>query len=115
MRNFENVLTNSCILVNRASGASTRIFEILDAKSDIHHDPESPQSEEEDFNSFDGSMILKNVSFSYPSRPKAKVLKEVSINIEKGKTWHKIDSVDMVMIPLKVAGNGLYIPDAEVY
>ena len=83
MRNFENVLTNSCILVNRASGASTRIFEILDAKSDIHHDPESPQSEEEDFNSFDGSMILKNVSFSYPSRPEAKVLKEVSINIEK--------------------------------
>ena len=32
-------------------------------------------------------MILKNVSFSYPSRPEAKDLKEVSINIEKGKTF----------------------------
>ena len=71
----------------QALGASTRIFELLDSKPKIP--PKSgfkPQSPEEDEYTFDGSIILDKISFTYPSRPEAKILHEISFEVNKGQT-----------------------------
>ena len=69
-------------------GASQRIFELLDSRSEIQLDSGfKPQSESDDYNSFDGSIMLNNVEFSYPTRPETKVVNKISFKIEKGKTF----------------------------
>ena len=74
--------------MNRAVGASQRIFELLDSKSEIQLNPGfKPQTEADDLKSFDGSMVFNNVTFCYPTRPHDNVLKDISINIEKGKMF----------------------------
>lgn len=45
-----------------------------------------PSNDTEEDESFDGSLTLDAVSFSYPTRAETKVLKEISLEIEKGKT-----------------------------
>ena len=69
-------------------GASQRIFEILDSRTEIQLNTGfMPQNEVDDLKSFDGSIILNNVDFSYPTRPETKVVNEISFKIEKGKTF----------------------------
>lgn len=72
----------------QALGASQRIFELLDTQSEIQLDKGfKPQNEIDDLKSFDGSIILNKVDFSYPTRSETKVIKEISFKIEKGCTF----------------------------
>jgi ABC-type multidrug transport system fused ATPase/permease subunit len=81
---------NSKLILNklRALGASQRIFELLDTQSEIPLDSGfKPANETDDAKSFDGSVILNKVDFSYPTRPEAKVINDISFKIEKGCTF----------------------------
>lgn len=67
----------------QALGASQRIFELLDRNPLIKlNDGIVPADED----SFDGSIEFQNVDFSYPTRLQTKVLNDVTLKIEKGKT-----------------------------
>ena len=69
-------------------GASQRIFELLDTRSEIQLNTGfKPLNEIDDLKSFDGSVILDSVNFSYPTRPETKVIKDISFKIEKGCTF----------------------------
>lgn len=69
-------------------GASQRIFELLDTRSDISLNTGfKPNNEIEDAKSFDGSLVLNNVEFSYPTRPETKVINNISFKIDKGCTF----------------------------
>lgn len=71
----------------KALGASQRIFEILDTVPSIHLKTGfKPKNKSDDENIFDGSLIFENVNFSYPTRVESKVIKDVSLVVEKGKT-----------------------------
>jgi ATP-binding cassette subfamily B protein len=65
--------------LQKTIGASDRILEILEDPSEVHLEN---QMEEKiiDF----GTIELKNIHFSYPSRPSVEILKGVSIRIEPG-------------------------------
>nr|UOU03333.1 ATP-binding cassette subfamily B10-like [Brachionus rubens] len=68
----------------QALGASQRIFELLDSDPSIKlNQGVLPENNDE---TFDGSVVFDNVQFSYPTRPDTKVLQDVSLKIEKGKT-----------------------------
>jgi ABC-type multidrug transport system fused ATPase/permease subunit len=71
----------------QALGASVRIFEILDSDGKIQLNKGfMPKNEEEDLETFDGSVKFQDVHFSYPTRLETQVLKNVSFEIERGKT-----------------------------
>ena len=71
----------------QALGASQRIFELLDGVSKIPLNcGAKPQTQSECDDLFDGSVELSNVSFAYPTRPETKVLDDVSLKIDQGKT-----------------------------
>ena len=72
----------------RALGASQRIFELLDTQSEIPLDSGfKPANETDDAKSFDGSVVLNKVNFSYPTRSEAKVINDITFKIEKGCTF----------------------------
>ena len=53
----------------QAVGASQRIFEIIDAKTDIPlNHKERPVGNDDYDQFFDGSLNIKNVCFAYPRR-----------------------------------------------
>ncbi|OMO81542.1 hypothetical protein COLO4_23523 [Corchorus olitorius] len=67
----------------KGSGAIKRIFAILDRKTEI--EPEDYKGlEVEETNK--GEIELKNVSFSYPTRPNQMIFTGLSLKIEAGKT-----------------------------
>ena len=69
----------------QAVGASQRIFEILDAKTDIPLNVgQRPAGNDENDQFFDGSFKLKNVCFAYPSRKETNVLNDLSFEINSG-------------------------------
>nr|QUF59446.1 ATP-binding cassette transporter Abcb10-like [Brachionus angularis] len=71
----------------QALGASQRIFELLDSQPSIKLNTGfSPNTEIQEYETFDGSLSFNNVNFSYPTRPETKVLTDVTLNVEKGKT-----------------------------
>ena len=71
----------------QAVGASQRIFEILDAKTDISlNQGEKPVGNDDDDQFFDGSFKIKNVCFAYPSRKETNVLTDLSFEINSGQT-----------------------------
>lgn len=71
----------------QAVGASQRIFEILDTKTDIPLNTGiTPKNEEEEEKIFDGSINLKDIYFSYPTRKETNVLTGLAFEIEKGQT-----------------------------
>uniref|UniRef100_F6S2J4 Bile salt export pump n=1 Tax=Ciona intestinalis TaxID=7719 RepID=F6S2J4_CIOIN len=79
MTTFFNILI-AAFALGTAAGAS--IFSVIDRipTIDIFSDKgENPNPE-------DGSVQLKDVKFTYPSRPDTQVLKGVSLSIEHGKT-----------------------------
>nr|APD26511.1 ATP-binding cassette transporter subfamily B member 10-like protein [Brachionus koreanus] len=67
----------------QALGASQRIFELLDRDPLIKLNSGIAPTDED---SFDGSVEFSNVDFSYPTRPETKVLTDISLKIERGKT-----------------------------
>lgn len=61
---------------------------MLDTRSDIPLNTGfKPSNENEDAKSFDGSVVLDRVEFSYPTRPETKVINNISFKIEKGCTF----------------------------
>lgn len=64
--------------IQKTIGASERVLEILDEKSEV--DVERPF----EFRKTQGNILFENVGFMYPSRPDAAVLKDISINIKAG-------------------------------
>ncbi len=64
--------------IQKTIGASERVLEILDEKSEV--DVTRPF----EFRKTQGNISFENVGFVYPSRPDASVLKDVSITIKAG-------------------------------
>lgn len=70
--------------IAKGSSAIRTIFTILDRKSEI--DPEDPKANEDIEEPTKGFIELKNVFFSYPSRPDQMIFKGLTLKIEAGKT-----------------------------
>jgi len=68
--------------LQRAAGATERLMELLEAKSEIT-DPISPQSLP---SLVRGSVEINDLHFCYPSRPDSLALQEVNLHIEPGMT-----------------------------
>ncbi len=68
--------------LQRAAGATERLMELLEAKSEIT-DPISPQSLP---SLVRGSLEINDLHFCYPSRPDSFALQAVNLNIEPGMT-----------------------------
>jgi ABC-type multidrug transport system fused ATPase/permease subunit len=68
-------------------GASQKIFEIFDSVPTINLNVGfRPNNESDEEKTFDGSLVFENVNFSYPNLDELKVLNNVSLEVEKGKT-----------------------------
>jgi ATP-binding cassette, subfamily B, bacterial len=65
--------------LQKTIGASDRILEILEDPSEVHLE-DKMENVAIDF----GTIELKNIHFSYPSRPSVEILKGISIRIEPG-------------------------------
>lgn len=76
------MLTETYAEVMRAAGATERLMDILGAKPDIAP-PASPSALPA---RIEGQISLRNVSFTYPSRPDTKALRSVSLDVEPGQT-----------------------------
>ncbi|MBC7863217.1 MAG: ATP-binding cassette domain-containing protein [Bacteroidia bacterium] len=68
--------------IQRAMGASERIFELMDEKGEEIN----TTFEKVNHKRLPGKVEFKNVSFFYPTRPDFQVLKDVSFIAEKGQT-----------------------------
>jgi ATP-binding cassette subfamily B (MDR/TAP) protein 1 len=66
----------------KAKVAAAKIYRIIDHKPGIDRNSESGLELE----SVTGLVELKNVDFSYPSRPEVRVLNNFSLNVPAGKT-----------------------------
>ncbi len=64
--------------LNKAGGAATRVFELLDRKAEI------PLSGGDTLPGLAGKLELRGVHFSYPTRPDAPVLREVDLTMRPG-------------------------------
>ncbi len=69
--------------LQRAAGAAERLIELLNVKSEINA-PSAPRSFNLDKDS--AHISIKDVNFSYPSRPEEKALRDLSIEIAAGQT-----------------------------
>ena len=67
--------------IQRASGATERLVELLDAEDPIS-DPAAPI----EVTRLSGALAFKNVSFSYPSRPDQPTLHDFTVSVEPGQT-----------------------------
>jgi ATP-binding cassette subfamily B (MDR/TAP) protein 1 len=68
--------------INKAKQAAIDLFALIDLTSDI--DPLSKEGKKLD--EVKGDVAINNVEFSYPKRPDAKVLGNVSISVKSGQT-----------------------------
>lgn len=66
----------------KAKVAAAKIFRIIDHKPNIERNGETGLELE----SVTGQVELKNVDFSYPSRPEVRILSDFSLNVPAGKT-----------------------------
>lgn len=66
---------------SKARSATTSIFAILDRKSKIDPSEESGMT----LDNVKGEIELRHVSFSYPTRPDAQILRDLSLTIRSGK------------------------------
>ncbi len=65
--------------IQRTLGASERLLEILDEKSEVEINPQlAPVS-------IRGNITFENIQFSYPTRSDIKVLKDISIEVAAGR------------------------------
>ena len=65
--------------IQKAVGATERVFELLDEVPEAINSTENPVTEK-----ITGNVSFKNVSFSYPSRPEIEVLKDVNFEVNFG-------------------------------
>ena len=65
--------------IQKAVGATERVFELLDEVPEEINSTENPVTEK-----ITGNVDFKNVSFSYPSRPEIEVLKDVNFEVNFG-------------------------------
>ena len=70
--------------IQRTIGASERILEILDEKSEINVDEKVASQKSEVVATSTPKIAYKNVAFSYPSRPDMEVLKNISLEVKSG-------------------------------
>jgi ATP-binding cassette, subfamily B, bacterial len=85
--------------IQKTVGASERILEILEEKSEIAIAPPAPEGGafDSDFKSFakklnekvppsgaEGAIVYQNVAFSYPSRPDMEVLRNINLEVKSG-------------------------------
>ena len=66
----------------KARVAAARIFRIIDHKPSVERNSESGL----ELASVTGQVELKNVNFSYPSRPEVTILRNFSLTVPSGKT-----------------------------
>ena len=66
----------------KARVAAAKIFRIIDHKPGVERNSESGL----ELDSVTGQVELKNVDFSYPSRPEVQILSNLSITVPAGKT-----------------------------
>ncbi|KAI1635486.1 ABC transporter [Biscogniauxia mediterranea] len=66
---------------NRAASAAARLFSLIDRQSKINAFDEKGEKPAETR----GVIDIENISFSYPSRPGAKVLEDFSLHVPAGK------------------------------
>ena len=71
-----------------AKGSAIKVFEILETKSKI--DPF--ESNGQKLNDINGEIEFKDIHFSYPTRPEAKILKGLNLKIPAGKTLALVGS-----------------------
>jgi ATP-binding cassette, subfamily B, bacterial len=64
--------------IQRTIGASERVLEIIDEKSEVD------VARKLNFKKAEGNISFENVGFSYPSRPDVVVLKDISLDIKAG-------------------------------
>ena len=69
--------------LQRAAGATERITELLASRDPIKPPQNLVKIDKESVN---GTIILENVSFYYPTRPAELVLNDLNFTLEKGKT-----------------------------
>ncbi len=67
--------------LERASGATARLYEVIDTEPTIH-DPAAPVA----LPPGGGAVELERVEFAYPSRPDRRVLRHVKLRIRPGET-----------------------------
>lgn len=65
--------------IQKTLGASERLLEILDEKSEVEIKPISPLVP------IYGNISFENVAFSYPTRPDMAVLKDISLDVSAGR------------------------------
>ena len=116
-------------LMNVAKGAAaaSEFFTMIDAQL-----PEDGELKE-DHVSFQDDIVLKDVTFAYPSRPHVKVLDKLDLNFEAGKTtaivgpsgsgkstivglierWYSLKNLDASMVPGGVLDQKLQEPKDE--
>jgi ATP-binding cassette subfamily B (MDR/TAP) protein 1 len=83
-----NIFFPQIAVVSTAVAAASEFFRILDRPSEL--DPLSSAGEKP--NKCTGGIELDNVSFSYPSRPSAKVLQGFTLSIPAGRTTALVGS-----------------------
>jgi subfamily B ATP-binding cassette protein MsbA len=74
-KNFSNGITS----LQKGTIAAERIFNVVDIQPSIKSKPDAPQ-----LKTFENNITFKNVSFAYDTE---KVLKNINLTIEKGKTF----------------------------
>jgi ATP-binding cassette subfamily B protein len=68
--------------LQRAAGATERLIELLETKTDIR-EPDSPMALPD---RAEGKVSFKNVTFHYPSRPEQAALKDFTLDVNPGET-----------------------------
>lgn len=76
-----NSVAPNMVTFTRAATAATELFTLIDRVSDI--DPLDPAGERPA--SFDGSIDISGLDFSYPTRREVTVLEDFSLRIPAGK------------------------------
>lgn len=66
----------------KAKVAATKIFRMIDHKPAVDRNSESGL----ELDAVTGLVELKNVDFSYPSRPEVRILNNFTLNVPAGKT-----------------------------
>jgi len=66
----------------KAKVAASKIFKVIDHNPSVDRNNESGN----EVDSVTGQIELKNVDFTYPSRPDVKILKSFSLTVPAGKT-----------------------------
>lgn len=69
--------------LQRAAGAAARIFELLQTPTEIRVEAAASQKLPAQIR---GNIEIRHLTFSYPSRPDTRVLKDLSLNIRAGET-----------------------------